>query len=282
MSTDQLFMENDCGIPINLRVVPLDAVFPHELIDPGRVDRLISKIEKSDVFTNPPIVTQSNDKYIVLDGATRTASFKKLGFSHIIVQILNETDNYTLNTWYHAIRGVDLNKLITYLSDLQEITLFKRNLKRLSINIFEERNICYFRTRDRITYAIQRVPEVNIFDALKKFTNAYINISHVSRTLCNDTNILMKEFPDLTGHVIFPILTLKQVREIVDSGNVVPAGITRFIIPGRVMHINADIRHLKSTKSLEEKNKWLNDLIMEKLTNDRIRYYAEPMYLFDE
>lgn len=275
-------MENDCGIPINLKVVPLDAVFPHELTDPGRVDRLTSKIELSDVFTNPPIVIQSEDKYIVLDGATRTASFKKLGFPHIIVQILNETDNYTLKTWYHAIRGMDSDKLITYLSDLSGITLFRRNLLRLSINIFEEKNICYFRTRDRLTYAVQRDPQVNIFDALNKFTTAYINISRVSRTLSDDTDILIKEFPDLTGHVIFPTLTLKQVRDIVDSGNVVPAGITRFVIPGRVMHINADIRYLKSSKSLEEKNKWLDDFIIEKLANDRIRYYAEPMYLFDE
>lgn len=282
MNTNQPLMKNGCNIPMNLKVVSLDKIFPHEQMDPGRVNRLVERIEQSDVFTNPPIVTQSNDRYIILDGTTRTASFRKLGFPHIIVQILNETDNYTLNTWYHAIRGIESKELIAYLSGFPEITLFERKLLKLSINIFKEQNICYIRTRDKVTYAVHRKPHVNFFDALNKLTSSYMKISHVSRTLCDDTDILIKGFSDLTAHVIFPVLTLNQVRKIADSGNVVPAGITRFIIPGRVMHINADVAYLKSDKSLEEKNNWLNDLIMDKLANDRIRYYAEPMYLFDE
>ncbi len=94
--------------------------------------------------------------------------------------------------------------------------------------------------------------------------------------------ILKNEFSDLTAIVVFPVLTMAQVREIADKGNVVPAGITRFVIPGRVMHLNADFEYLKSDRNLEEKNKWLQDLIRERLAKDQVRYYAEPMYLFNE
>jgi hypothetical protein len=39
---------------------------------------------------------------------------------------------------------------------------------------------------------------------------------------------------------------------------------------------------LKSDKSLEEKNKWLYELVTEKQAGSRIRYYREPVYLLDE
>jgi hypothetical protein len=33
---------------------------------------------------------------------------------------------------------------------------------------------------------------------------------------------------------------------------------------------------------LDEKNAWLYDLVMDRLAVDRVRYYAEPIYLMDE
>jgi len=48
------------------------------------------------------------------------------------------------------------------------------------------------------------------------------------------------------------------------------------------MRLNADFEYLKSDRDIDEKNKWLYDLVMEKLSNDQTRYYAEPIYLMDE
>ncbi len=62
----------------------------------------------------------------------------------------------------------------------------------------------------------------------------------------------------------------------------IPSGITRSIITGRVMRLNAALEYLKSDRDIDEKNKWLYDLVMEKLSKDQARYYAEPIYLFDE
>ncbi len=269
-------------IPMNLKVVPLNKVFPHEQIDPQRVERLIQRLKVSDVFTNPPIVVQSDDHYIVLDGATRVSSFKKLGYPHIVVQILSEQDNYTLKTWFHAIRGIDTDELLGYLTDLPEIAIHKIDPAYVQTEMFEKNCICDMQTRDKTKYCIEHKYGVNYIEALNTLTKLYINISHVSRTLINNVDILINEFSDLTAIVVFPILSMGQVRQAADNSNVVPAGITRFIIPGRVMHLNADFDYLRSDQSIEEKNKWLQNLVIERHANDQVRYYAEPMYLFDE
>lgn len=274
--------EPEYDIPMDLAVVPLEKVFPHELVDPRRVDNLIQKLNTSEVFTNPPIVVRSNGHYIVLDGATRVASFKKLGYPHIIVQILKKTADYTLNTWYHVIRRIGTGVLINMLNDMPDITISKRDMKTAQADMAGYEGICYIQTVDKTIYNIHLKPEVNYLKALNKLTSAYIDASHVTRSFDNNIDSLVSEFPDLTGVVVFPVFSLIQVLRIADEGNVLPSGITRFIIPGRVLRLNANFKTLKSDMDLNKKNKWLYDLVMERLSKDQVRYYAEPIYLMDE
>ncbi|MEN8211265.1 MAG: hypothetical protein ABFR31_06065, partial [Thermodesulfobacteriota bacterium] len=259
---------------------PLEKTFPHELIDPRRVENLITKLNRSDVFTNPPIVAKSKDCYVVLDGATRVSAFKKLGYPHIIVQVIE--DNYKLDTWFHAIRKIEMDKFIDLLNDLPEITMIKSDIKTVQTGIVEHGGLCYIQTVDKTIYHILPKPGVNHLDALNKLTNAYINASHVTRTTDYNIDTIASEFPDLTGIVFFPVFTLDQVIQIAGTGNVMPAGITRFIIPGRVMRLNASFDTLTSDMDLNKKNKWLYDLVLERLSKDQVRYYAEPIYLMDE
>jgi len=269
-------------IPMNLAVVPLDKVFPHELIDSRRVDNLIKKLNRSEVFTNPPIVVRSNNHYVVLDGATRVSSFKKLGLPHIIVQILKSCDNHSLNTWSHVVRKIDSEKLLTLFKKLTEITIVKSDLTSLQRGLLEDGCLCSIQTADKTIRHIQMEPGFNYLDALNTLSTVYTEAGHVTRTLQRDVDTLLKEFPDFSCLATFPSYTLKEVLKIVNGGKLLPAGITRFIIPGRVMHLNADFEYLKSDRNLEEKNRWLYDLVMERLANDQVRYYAEPVYLMDE
>ena len=268
--------------PLNLAVVPLSKVLPHERIDPRRVKNLIGRFDASDVFTNPPIVVRSGDNYVVLDGATRTAAFKQRDYPHIIVQVLKESDKYSLDTWFHAIRKLEIEDLIRLLGDIPEITIVKSDLETVQAAMVEHGGLCYIQTADKAIYHIQPTAGVNHLDAMNKLTSAYINAGHVTRTLDRDMDTLLAEFPDLTGVVVFPVFTLEQVLQIADAGNAMPAGITRFIIPGRVMRLNADFEYLTSGKDLEEKNNWLYDMVMERLAADSVRYYSEPVYLLDE
>jgi len=277
-----ILIEPEYENPLGLSVVQLNKVFPHEHIDPRRVENLIEKINNSEVFTNPPIVVPFKDYYVLLDGATRFSAFKKLGYPHIIVQVLKDRNKFKLNTWFHAIRKIDTDILLNLLKELPLINMIKSDLKTVQAEIVEHGGLCYIQTVDKTIYHIQPKPDVNHLDALNELTAVYIKASHVTRTLHGDIDILLNEFPDLAGVVVFPVFTLDQVLQIIDAGNVMPAGITRSIVSGRVMRLNADFEYLKSDRDIDEKNKWLYDLVMEKLSKDQTRYYAEPIYLMDE
>jgi hypothetical protein len=61
-----------------------------------------------------------------------------------------------------------------------------------------------------------------------------------------------------------------------------PAGITRFIVSPRVLHLNYPLQRLKTIARLEDKQIELQEWIEERLTSGGVRYYEESTYLFDE
>jgi hypothetical protein len=137
-------------------------------------------------------------------------------------------------------------------------------------------------TIDGRVFLIQPAPGVNRLEALNKLTNTYIQAYNVSRTLRANLEELQAEFRNLVALVVFQAYTVQQVLQIAKVGHRLPAGITRFIIPGRVLRINAELSYLKSDKSLREKNEWLHQLLVDKQVKSKIRYYKEPVYLLDE
>ena len=268
--------------PLSLQVVPLEKVFPHEHVDPRRVKKLTGRLEADGVLSSPPVVVESGDYYVVLDGATRTTALKQLGYPHAIVQVVSDHDNVDLRTWYHAISGVNPSKLVKLLDDLPEVSMVETDPNKILDEMIVYGGLCYLHTADGRVFFIQPATGVNRLDALNKLTNTYIEAGLVSRTLNRDVISLQQEYPDLAALVIFPEYTFEQVLQIARAGRVLPAGITRFIIPGRVLRLNAELDHLKSDSSLAEKNAWLYQYVIDKQAEGKVRYYQEAVYLLDE
>ena len=281
----EFFQEVEVSTVLPLRVVPMDKVVPHEHFDQKRVDRLAGRLEDDGLLGNPPVVIESEDgRYIVLDGATRTTAMKQLGYKHGIVQVISTEDGLGLHTWYHVICKIRVNELLALLRTLPDITMQETDIERAADEMFEYGGLCYIQMIDNRVFLIYPAQGVNRLEALNQFTEAYIDAAgHVDRTLNSNILSLKNEYEELAGVVIFPEYTVNQVMQAtMSSGRLFPAGITRFIIPGRILRLNAPLSVLKSDMSLREKNRWLHELLVEKQGKGGIRFYGEPVYLLDE
>jgi phosphoglycerate dehydrogenase-like enzyme len=269
--------------PLWLQVVPADKVFPHELLDPRRVDRLLNRLGTEEKLANPPIVAEAGDHYVVLDGATRVAALKQLGYPHLVVQLVPDKDKLGLHTWLHAVRQIELAKLMSLLKGLPHISIIESKPQKILDDMVEYGGMCYLHTVAGQVWLVQPAAGVNRLEALNTLTDTYIKTAgQVTRTLNHNMATLRQEYPDLAALVIFPKYTVEQVLQIAQAGRTLPAGITRFIIPGRVLRLNVELKPLKSDRSLSQKNEWLYQLVMEKLSTGQVRYYEEPVYLLDE
>lgn len=280
----EFFQEVEVSTVLPLRVVPMDRVVPHEHFDQKRVNRLADRLEEDGKLGNPPVVVESEDgRYIVLDGATRTTALKQLGYKHGIVQVISTEDGLGLHTWYHVICQIEVDDLLRLLQSLPNITMEETTIEKAPDEMFEYGGLCHIQTVDNRVFLIYPAQGVNRLEALNQFTEAYIEASHVDRTLNSNILSLKNEYEDLAAVVIFPEYTVNQVMQAtLSSGRLFPAGITRFIIPGRILRLNAELSVLKSDLSLREKNRWLHELLVEKQGKGGIRYYGEPVYLLDE
>ncbi|MEN8171454.1 MAG: NAD(P)-dependent oxidoreductase [Chloroflexota bacterium] len=266
-----------------LLIVPTEKVFPHELFDQKRVARLAQRIQSAGSLKNPPLVMETERGYMVLDGATRSAAMRQMGLPHMLVQVFKaDTEGLQLKTWHHVIREIGKSELMELIKSIPDLEFARGHVETVSQEQFDLGSLCYFHWVDGSILLIQAKSGTNRLDALNQLTSAYIDASNTSRTLNKDIIQLQHEYPDMTALVIFPIYSVKQVIQIAQAGRRLPAGITRFIAPGRILRVNFDMEILRDTKTLREKNRWLHEQLLEKQQNGQIRYYAEPLYLLDE
>lgn len=281
----EFFQQVEVETVLPLRVVPLARVFPHENIDPKRVNRLAQRLDTEGKLGNPPIVTEAGDgRYMVLDGATRTAAMQQLGFPHAIVQVVNSEDGLGLKTWYHLIRQIREDDLLQLLQQLPYVNLQPVAPEEAAKAMFEYGGLCYLHTVSDLAYVVQPAAGANRLDALNQLTECYIDAAHVDRTLNSNIISLKSEADGFTAVVVFPEYTVGQViQTTLESERLFPAGITRFIIPGRILRLNADIDILRSADlSLHEKNRWLHEQLLQRQAKGGIRRYDEAVYLLDE
>ena len=280
--------QTDPSETLALELVPVDMIVPHEEIDDKRVARLMERLEEDGRLVNPPITTFWKGKYIILDGATRFTSFQRLGYPHLIVQVVdpNQSD-FALHTWYHVISSKrPFTNLRDHLAQINGLTL--RPLATTAIqNVFaDERALCYFLDREgNATVASvepNNTPPVDRLTIMNQLVASYTEWGSVERTLLTDRTRLLAQFPQMTAVAIFPQFKPETVFDVASRGEFLPAGLTRFLIPGRILRLNADLERLKRDEPLTEKRVWFNQFLAEKLSRSRLRYYQEPVILLDE
>ena len=269
---------------LSLEVVPTEQVTPHEQIDDKRVARLMQSLEKDDRLVNPPITVYWEGHYIILDGATRFTAMKRLGFPTVIVQIADTTrEGFALHTWYHAISADrPVTTLFDHLHQIEHLSLTRLSTEAI-VNVFKQEEVlCYFLDRQGEATVAQVKAPGNKLAVMNELVASYTDWGQVERTLLTDTSRLLGQFPQMVAVAIFPQFTPETVFDVASRGDFLPAGLTRFVIPGRILRLNADLKRLKQDEPLAAKRAWFNEFLEGKLTRSQHRYYQEPVVLLDE
>jgi len=263
-----------------LHFVLLGDIIPHEEADDRRATRLAEDLARDGVIRNPPLVTPAAGGLVLLDGATRVEALRRLGSPHAIVQQVDDVNDATVETWHHVVTGPEPAELVAAMGSVDGIRLeaVEGNAEAWAV---EYGGLCSVATPDGSFVAFPE-PGVRRFDALGDLARTYGRLGRISRTLETDLDTLRETYPRLAAFVEFPRLTTEQVLVAAESRSLLPAGITRFIVPGRVLRLDVSLELLLADSPLAEKNAWLHAHLAEKERLGRIRYYREPVYLLDE
>lgn len=267
-----------------LRFLEISRMLPHEDPDPGRVHRLVRALRRDGILRNPPIVTPiaGSDLVVVLDGANRVAALREIGVPDVVVQVVDyETPEISVSTWRH------------YVLEAGE-SLRQRVVDRLGIGIVpaagpdeaERRlgqgdGIAALFDGDGTVVVGPGMDPVESAALLGNLVGLYAGTSETYRTDSWDIEGMSHEFGRGTV-VIFPPFGKRDVLKLATGGMRLPAGITRHLIPGRVLRLNVPLAWLRSPEGVAIKQSRLDQTVEERWRAHGVRHYAEATYLFDE
>jgi len=269
---------------ITLRVVCVEDILLHEGHDPIVVKKLAERLHQDRVLRNPPIVAEADGRYIVLDGATRTSAFKHLGIPHVLVQVVDyAARNICLDSWYHLIQNMSPGDLLAHIETLPGVTVERVDVKQADHDLALHQAMCYVMLRNGATYAVRGAQdlETNVTQ-LNRIVEFYRGKADVYRAVTTELDILLREYPDLAMLIVFPRYSPFEVTRLALNGAKLPMGITRHLIGGRAIGINIPLDQLLTDESLEAKNTWLQKWLMQKIHERKVRFYQEPVFVFDE
>jgi len=270
----------------NLRVVNVDRLLLHETLDSHRLGPMIEALQRDEQLRNPPIVACLPDtpNFVVLDGANRVTALTRMGYPHAPVQVVDYENGVELGVWYHVVCRIDRRHFVDLLANIQGLSATKADL-------FSAR--AALARREIMAYLVYPNGDVKLLQGgahlderttlLNALVDTYRGEARIYRT---DTDLLDHVLPfydEITAIVVFPRYTPVEIMALAREGYFLPTGITRHVIPGRALHINLPLSILAdTTQSLEEKNRWLQQWIKERMASHGVRFYQESTFLFDE
>lgn len=281
---------SDIVQPPDLRILPLKLLVEHEYNDVQRTAPLAQRLEAEGILKNPPIVAPIGDgdpRFMVLDGANRTTALSSLGYPHVLAQVVRyEEPVVTLTTWHHLISGIDGYEFTQALSSVEGVDLLPLDHLRARAALARRECLMYILHTDGKVYAARpKTPGLFVHEQnqlLNSLVDTYKDRGRLHRAMTDDLNEARRLYPDLAGVVVFPKYDAFEILALARDGELLPAGLTRHLIQGRILRVNYPLSDLKTNESLEMKNARLQEWVQRKMASKEVRFYGETTYSFDE
>jgi hypothetical protein len=272
------------GFP-DLRIVAVADLLLHERVDLERVTRLIDRLSADGILKNPPVVASlgGSDRFLLLDGANRVSAVQNLDIPHLIVQVEPfENSSLEIRHWNHVVRDIEARLLVDRASTLTGVATSKgrpgddvsSDDAFLASIITGEDDALHLFSRGPLHERVE-----NLHDLVDVYYRGDARMDRVNHT---DVAVLKRQhshFGALVSYLDFP---KTDVRAVAESGFLLPSGVTRILVPRRVLGFNLRLPLLKSSLALDEKRRWLQEEIRHKVAEHKVRYYQEPTFVFDD
>lgn len=268
------------GEKFELKLLSSGKILLHEECEDNRFSKLIARFNEERVLYNPLIIGKFEDKFILIDGANRFEALRNIGCKSILGQLVDYSSaDVTLRSWYHFVSAMKMDDLLNYCNknslSYSECGLHEKpeSKKQLIVRSSDNRAVCISLSSDleEMLGILSRLNRYYENEFSYSRIDSDTDISNVKK-LSNEEGLLFV-FPEFSKNDIVAIAGLKQK---------LPAGISRHMIPNRVLHIKILIDALLTDEYLEKRNEELEKYVQYKIDTKKVRLYREPILIFDE
>lgn len=237
----------------------------HESYETARLDKICRAIEEEGVLRNPPpIVKMPNGNYLLLDGAHRMMALKALGCQQVAVQVVPD-DRVELSSWKHLL------PIGGWWDVLKQDPLIG-----WSDEPIEDRMLAHVtEANGRTHYLYALGTDQSLFSHLKSWHRVVSLYQHdyFVRRIPQNVHTQVGEGELLLS---FHEYTLQELKQVVEANQLMPAGVTRMMIDGRMLNLRIPLELLRNPSREQAESDWnsLRDGWAKSL-----RLYTEPVYI---
>ncbi len=249
---------------------------------------MAASIQQEGLLRNPPLVWALGDpdrRYVVLDGANRVASSQALNLEYLVAQVIRRVhEDIKLETWTQVIVGCSPLELLHAVTAIPEIELSSSNGSGSS----QRKPSCpnaiklYLLNGQRWEIKTQSRSLYDRVSILQQFFGRLRQMSNIERSSTSSANQLFETYPDIVGWVELPPFQINEIRILAERGQLLPSGLTRFIVSPRILGLNYPLSILNHGSSLDEKQNLLLEWIRQLKQARRVRYYPEATIVFND
>ncbi len=289
-----------------LRFVHSEDLVFHETCDFKRTQKLAEEIKRDGHLKNPVLVgsirTENGEKLnhgrgeklLVLDGVNRVSALKLLNIPDVLIQMVDYEDKKVkLSSWNHLIFGAQKEEIIKKIKDLNlEVSVCPFNWRKEALN--HQKTISYFLFRDMNGFVVNNgmnrmvhtdgnsAPEAKVKN-LYQLIATYTSRSEICY-LDSDNHLLsvFEHFKNSSAINLIPRFDKKEILGLVQKGILLPFGVTRFIVPHRILGLEISCSVLSAQTPLSEKNLFLKELLTYRIKTKKAKFYQESVTLFNE
>jgi hypothetical protein len=225
------------------------------------------------------------EKLLVLDGVNRISALRLLNIPDVLIQRVDyEDEKVKLSSWNHLIFNAQKEEIIKKLKDLNlEVSFCPLNWAEEALK--DQRTISYFLFSDLSGFVVNTANSTSE-DKVKnlcKLMATYNGRSEI-RYLDPDNHFIsmFEHFENSSAVNLIPQFDKKEILNLALKGILLPFGVTRFIVPNRVLGLEVSCSVLAAQTSLLEKNLFLKELLIYRLKTQKAKFYQESVTLFNE
>ena len=225
------------------------------------------------------------EKLLVLDGVNRVSALKLLNIPDVLIQVADyEDEKVKLSSWNHLIYDAQKEEIIKKIKDLNlEVSFCPFNWRKEALN--HQKTISYFLFRDMSGIVVNNgslTPEDKVKN-LYQLIALYNGRSEICY-LDSDNHLLsvFEHFKNSSAINLIPRFDKKEILDLVQKGVFLPFGVTRFIVPHRVLGLEVSCSVLSAKPPLSEKNLFLKELLTYRIKTKKTKFYQESVTLFNE
>ncbi len=246
----------------DLRLVETDCLILHEAHDETRLARLRDRIESEDEQRNPVVASPHEDRFLVLDGAHRVRALRELGYPFVLVQRVEPPEQ--AEGWAHLIEDLSLPES----GEADGIESSGEPSADAFAEVDTRDGTVFLRSREAGPVARAR--------ALWEIQSRYPEGDTIRRVEPDGPVRLSGREALIRYRPFAP----EELVEIVGSGAVLPAGVTRFRVQERVLGVRYPLDRMRHGNT-RTRNVELRKFIAERWEANRVRLYREPVVLFE-